>query len=315
MERYVFLLEEGARAVPATLLSACGAENTTVFLPEASPAQRRKALEDATVVFGAPTLEELAVAKRLRWVQMFWAGADRYLHGGFPENVRLTTASGAFGQTIAEHMLAMLFALCRRLPAYLRRGNWQDLGAEKIVTGATALILGAGDIGSQLARRLRGLGVHTIGVCRSCSVPRPGFDCLTTLAEAEAYLPEADFVLCALPSNRETDGWLNARRLELLRTDCVLINTGRGRLIDLERLTQCLNNGKFFGVGLDVTEPEPLPLEHPLWQMERVILTPHVAGVSFGHSNETEEAIWHICQENLCRYRSGETLRNEVIFP
>lgn len=97
---------------------------------------------------------------------MTWAGADRYLHGGFPRGVLLTTASGAFGETIAEHAIGMLLALCRRLPAYARQGNWNDLGSERRVAGGTALIFGAGDLGGCIARRLQAFGVKTFGVCR-----------------------------------------------------------------------------------------------------------------------------------------------------
>lgn len=312
MKKALFLLDEGALRVPERLLSLLPPDCVEVLMPDASAQVRQRAVEEAEIIFGEPDICELGRADSLRWVQMFWAGADRYLRGGFPSGVRLSTASGAFGQTIAEHMLAMLLALCRRLPSYGRRCLWQDLGSEKSLAGGTALIFGAGDIGGNLARRLRALGVHTIGVCRETQRPRDGFDALTDLSGAEAFLSAADFVLCAMPAGAETDDYFDERRIALLRDDCVFINAGRGSIIAQERLTQALKNGKFFGVGLDVTTPEPLPPEHPLWQMERVILTPHVAGVSFGHLAQTEEKIWAICEENLRRYLSGRSLRNEV---
>ena len=302
------------------ILSDCG-ENVPhltedfdlVALPaDAEEALRLRHIADAEVVIGEPTLQELSEAKQLKWVQMTWAGADRYLHGGFPKDVLLTTASGAFGETIAEHALAMLFSLCRRLPAYLKAGKWQDLGSEKRIAGGTALIFGCGDIGTQIAKRLQALGVRTVGVCRAARQPRPYFEALTTLNCAEAFLPEADFILCALPSNEETNGYFDEERLNLCKDDAVLINVGRGGLIDLSVLTALLENGKFFGVGLDVVESEPLPPEHPLWKMPNVILTPHVAGVSFGHLPETEEKIWAICRENLQKYIDGKPLRSLV---
>lgn len=312
MKRVLFLLDEGAAGVPDSLLSLLPPDSFAVLAADAPSAARQRAVEEAEIIFGEPTLPELAAARSLRWVQMFWAGADRYLHGGFPRGVRLTTASGAYGETIAEHMLAMLLALCRRLPAYGRRCDWQDLGSEKRLSGGTALIFGAGDIGGSLARRLRALGVRTIGVCRETQRPREGFDALTSLSGAEVCLPQADFVLCAMPAGAATDGYFDARRIALMRDDCVFINAGRGSIIAQNRLTQALLDGKFFGVGLDVTTPEPLPTDCPLWQMDRVVLTPHVAGVSFGHLPQTEEKIWAICRENLCRYLAGEPLRNEV---
>ena len=285
----------------------------TVALPQnADETERLRRIEDAEVIIGEPSLAELSAAKQLKWVQMTWAGTDRYLRGGFPKDVLLTTASGAFGETIAEHALAMLFSLCRRLPAYQKAGKWQDLGAEKRSAGSTALVYGCGNIGTEIARRLQAMGVHTVGVCRAARNPRAHFEALTTLHCAEVFLPEADFVICALPSNEETDGYFDAERLALCKDDAVLINVGRGSLIDVNALTALLQDGKFFGVGLDVTEPEPLPPEHPLWTMPNVIITPHVAGVSFGHLPETEERIWSICRENLQNYLDGKPLRNLV---
>lgn len=128
--------------------------------------QKTPCLQTAEAVIGEPALEALQDAPQLRWQQMTWAGADRYLHGGFPRGVLLTTASGAFGETIAEHALGMLLAVCRRLPAYARQGSWNDLGSERRVAGGTALIFGAGDLGGSIARRLQAFGVRTIGVCR-----------------------------------------------------------------------------------------------------------------------------------------------------
>ena len=112
--------------------------------------QKTPCLQTAEAVIGEPALEALQNAPQLRWLQMTWAGADRYLHGGFPRGVLLTTASGAFGETIAEHALGMLLAVCRRLPAYARQGSWNDLGSERRVAGGTALIFGAGDLGGSI---------------------------------------------------------------------------------------------------------------------------------------------------------------------
>lgn len=316
MGKYLFLLDQeqwnedlsflpgGKRPVERQVMSSF-----------ASREERLEAVKDAEVIFGEPTMEELRYAQKLCWVQMFWAGADRYQGGGFPKGVRLTTASGAFGETIAEHALAMLFALCRRLPAYGRQRCWKDLGPEKRISGSTALIFGAGDIGGSIARRLKTLGVRTVGVCRSARQPRADFDLLTPLSCGEVFLPEADFIVCALPANGDTAGYFNEERLSLIKDDAVLINVGRGSLIDTNALTETLKKGKFFGVGLDVVAPEPLPEAHPLWNMDNVLLTPHVAGVSFGHDRETEKKIWEICRENLLHYEKGEPLRNEVTLP
>lgn len=314
MRKLLYLLEQTQYCESALPRTPDGF--TCTVLPETATAEeRRNEIADAEVVFGEPTIEELQQAKKLRWVQMFWAGADRYLHGGFPDGVTLTTASGAFGETIAEHALAMLFSLCRRLPDYAKANDWVDLGCEKRITGGTAMIFGCGDIGGEIAKRLKALGLRTIGVCRNAKVPRPSFDALTTLSCAPAFLPEADFILCAMPSNEDTDGFFDETNLSLLKKDAVLINVGRGRLIDTNALTSVLKSGKLFGAGLDVTDPEPLPKNHPLWSCNNVIITPHISGVSFGHLPETERKILDICAENLQHYLKNESLRNTVIVP
>lgn len=286
-------------------------EPTERFLQLAEGFERTEEIEEAEFIVGEPDLDELSKAKKLRWLQMTWAGADRYMNG-FPNHVTLTTASGAFGETIAEHSLAMLFALCRRLPEYARRNDWKDAGCEKQIFGATALIFGAGDIGSAIAKRLKALRVTTIGVCRDIKHERAGFDVRTNLENAAAFLPNADFVFCALPHSEQTQGYFTEENLRLMKDDAVLINVGRGSFIDTQALTKVLQKGHLFAVGLDVVNPEPLPPEHPLWQMKNVIITPHVAGVSMGHLKDTERRIWDICAENLENYLNDKPLRNVV---
>ena len=286
-------------------------EPTEAFLQLAEDFERTEQIEEAEFIVGEPSLNELSKAKKLRWLQMTWAGADRYIDG-FPQNVTLTTASGAFGETIAEHALAMLFALCRRIPEYARRSDWEDAGCEKQIYGGTALIFGTGDIGTAIAKRLKALGVTTVGVCREIKREREGFDIRTNLENSTAFLPTADFVLCALPHNKQTQGYLTEERLRLMKDDAVLVNVGRGSFIDTQALTKVLQEGHLFGVGLDVVHPEPLPPSHLLWQMKNVIITPHVAGVSMGHLKDTEHRIWDICAQNLMNYLNGKPLRNVV---
>ena len=163
-----------------------------------------------------------------------------------------------------------------------------------------------------IARRLQAFGVKTFGVCRQTSPDRPGFDRLVRLDEAETLLPAADFVLGAMPQSPETAGWLSAERLALLPQDAVVVNVGRGSFLDADALARELQSGHLFGAGLDVTDPEPLSAAHPLWSLPNCILTPHVAGLSFGHLPQTEERIWRICAENLERYAAGDPLRNLV---
>lgn len=274
------------------------------------------ALQQAEIIFGEPAPEELSQVQALRWLQLSWAGADRFVPAVRAcGHMTLTNASGAFGVTIAEHACGLLLSLARRLPAYgvqQSRRLWQDLGPEWPLEGRRALILGTGDLGSQLAVRLRAFGMETVGFCRSAAQPRGLFDRYITADSLDEALGQADAVFGCLPATAETAGLLSAARLCTMKKDAILINVGRGSLFRTQDLCAALAQGRFFGVGLDVTQEEPLPPDSPLWCAPRVILTPHVAGVGVGHSPATAEKILKIFLDNLDRYLHGRPLQNVV---
>ena len=272
-------------------------------------------IPDTAAIIGSVYPAWLGDAPQLRWVQVASAGVNPFVGKKLPEGMALTNASGAFGPTIAEHQLSLLLALARRVPAYVRNaenGVWHDFGSEWQVRGKKALILGTGDLGTELAKRLKAFECVITGVCRSDDTPRPPYDRIVRSEALDRELPEADMVFGCLPSTGETRHMLNAERLAAMKEDAILINVGRGDLIDTEALTALLREGRFFGVGLDVTDPEPLPPSHPLWKMENVIITPHVAGISFGHLGDTQSYIWELALDNLARFCSGGELRNKV---
>ena len=273
--------------------------------------EAEKIMAEAEVLIGFVSPALLAGAKNMKLLQATWAGVDA-IAAAVPEGVTMTNASGAFGPVIAEHMVACAMALARLIPAYSRSRRWKDLGCELTFEGKRALILGAGDIGVCTARRLKPFGMTIAGVRRvPRSVPE-GFDEMYTLAELDEQLALADYVFCVLPGTKETAGLLDERRLRLMKKTAVLVNAGRGSLIDTAALEKVLAEGHLFGAALDVTAPEPLPESSPLWDMDNVIITPHVAGIGFGHLPETEKKIADICCENLARYIRGEGLINLV---
>lgn len=286
-----------------------------VYSEEDCPVERQlEVLPEAEIIFGEPQPQLLTQAKPLRWLQISWAGVDSFLPH-LPQGVQFTNASGVYGEVIAEHCMAMLLALARRLPSYLaqqRQGIWADCGTEWTLNDKNILILGAGDLGSQLAQRLQGYGCTIVGLCRRMRAAQPPFDRLITMDELDAELPQADAVIGCLPGTAQTAGLLHADRLAAMKSDSILINVGRGNLIDLDALARLMAAGHLFGAGLDVTSPEPLPRDHPLWQQKNLILTPHVAGVGFGHLLRTEERIWDLFLDNLQRYRTGQPLTNQV---
>ena len=297
--------------------AAAGSTFHVDVLPSnAEPMLRYAGFRTAEVIIGEPLEEELELAPLLKWLQITWAGTDRYTQSGnFPSDITLTNASGAFGVTISEHVISMLLSLCRHLPvyrSYQQRGVAHVVAREKLLYGGTAVIFGAGDIGTEVARRLRIFNMRTIGICRNPRPVHPDFDEIYTLAEADAVLPKADVVVCCLPNTPETRGYFDRERLLKIKSDAVLVNVGRGNLIQTDDLVAVMQDGHLFGAALDVTNPEPLPKGHPLRKMRNVILTPHVAGLSLGGAEATEQMIVGICCDNLRRYIHGEPLCNQV---
>lgn len=270
-------------------------------------------LQSAEVVIGEPNPKLLHTAQNLKWMQITWAGADRYTKD-FPENVILTNASGAFGRIISEYTVGMILAQYKRLHQYYvnqKKKIWADLGAERSLLNKRVLILGTGNVGSTIAQKLQAFGTYNIGINRRGN-PAQHFDETHTLDTVEEYLPTADIVIGALPRTPGTIGLFDYRRMHLMKKDALLVNVGRGTMIvtgDLERL---LDEGWFSGVILDVMDPEPLPESSPLWLHERVLLTPHVSGIGFDHEPVTEAFIWDICRENLRLFAADKPLTHVV---
>ena len=282
-----------------------------------------EAVEKADVIIGEPHPRLLYQKDDLplKWLQMTWAGADLYTRNQrytFPEGVMLTNVAGsAYGHTISQYVVGQILAVTQNLAAYARQQAtkaWNDLGPVMSLEGATVLVFGAGDIGSHVARRLSGFDVaRIVGVCRDTARPREGFDELISLPRAESYLSEADIVVGCIPDESDTAGYFGYRRLKLMKPGSVLVNVGRGNFVDCDALDRVLGEEHLRGAVLDVTNPEPLPIKHPLWRNPRCVLTPHISGGAFGHSDGTEERICQVVCDNLRRYVAGEELAHRVI--
>ena len=271
-------------------------------------------LAQATILLGWVRAADLKKAGKLKWFQTMWAGTDEYEGPGtLPEGVILTSSSGSNSRSVAEHMLASVLALCRRLPEYRdsqREHRWQDEGKMRTLLDSTVLVLGAGHVGAAFGAMCRGLGSHTIGVKRHVSGPVEGFDQVCPLEELDSLLPRADVVALTLPHTPQTVGLMDARRIDLMKEDAILISAGRGSVLDQEALARAMPGGKLWGAALDVTVPEPLPADSPLWDIPNLLLTPHVAG---GMRLEvTRRTCIQMAQDNLRRYLAGEPLVNRV---
>lgn len=281
-------------------------------------------LRDTEVIIGEPDEAELQQAENLKWLQITWAGADKYTK---MQNIRrdfvLTNASGAFGIVISEYVIGSIIALYRSFPAYQKKQRnhvWEKGNSVDTLFGKKVLILGTGDIGKNVAARLRPFGVHITGVKRNVAgikgktdkECKEYFDEIFSIDELDRILPNMDIVTGCLPGTKETAGLFNAARLRTMKKDAVLINVGRGSLIVNDDLVRILSAGHLKGAVLDVSETEPLAEESPLWDMENVILTPHIAGPSFGGDRMTENLIWDICLQNLERFLEGKELCHRV---
>ena len=270
-------------------------------------------LKTVEVVIGEPAPALLDTAKNLKWMQITWAGADRFTRD-FPENVVLTNASGAFGRIISEYTIGMILAQYKRLPEYYvnqKKKVWADLGQERSLLNKKVLILGTGNVGSSIAQKLHAFGTYNIGSNRSGRCPEH-FDECHPVTELDTYLPTTDIVIGALPRTPFTQGLFDYRRMQLIQKDAMLVNVGRGTMIVTKDLEKLLEEGHFSGVVLDVMDPEPLTETSSLWTCDRVLLTPHISGIGFGHEDATEAAIWDICRENLRLYAAGKPLTHVV---
>lgn len=254
-------------------------------------------------------------APRLRWYQSWGAGADwvlRYPHIAATDLI-VTNGSGIHPIPISEHIFAFLFALARGLPHAMRRqveNKWQSLGHHDVfeLAGKTLLLIGVGAIGARTAAVANALGMRVIGVRRDSSLSVPGVERMVGQEALHAVLPDADFVVLTIPLTDETRSMIGAAEFARMKPTAYLVNIGRGGTIDQAALVAALQEGRIAGAGLDVMDPEPLPVDSPLWAMENVIITAHYAGCT----PEYHDRIFAIFLENLRRYQAGEPLRNVV---
>jgi phosphoglycerate dehydrogenase-like enzyme len=264
----------------------------------------RDEVMSAEVIFGFPKKEWVAESPSLRWLQLASHGVDGWL--ALRPDILITTARGVFGVPIAEWAMGAMLMLTRNLHLYRDhqpRALWQERPGAVELFGSTVGIVGLGDIGKELAVRAKAFGCRVLGTRRKLSGSVPGVDAILPLDE---LLPQVDFLVLAIPGTAETRGLITAERLAMLRPGAYLINVGRGNTIDEEAMVEALRSGHLGGAALDVMSVEPLPASSPLWQMEQVILTPHVSG----HSLTSGTRRTDIFCENLRRYVAGQPLLN-----
>lgn len=272
-------------------------------------------LQKAEIILGnLKDPAQLKACRNLKWIQLNNAGTEGYCEPGIlPEGAVLTNSSGAYGLAISEHMIGCLFELRKKLHLYA--GNqllhrWKSEGFVNVIEGSQILVVGLGDIGMAFGRKMKALGCSVKGIRRHMGDAPEWLDGLYPMEELDSLLPEADVVAMSLPGNPSTYHVMDERRIGLLKESAVILNVGRGTAIDTDALCDALYRGRIAGAALDVTDPEPLPPDHPLWDAPNAVITPHVSG---GYSlPETLEQIVDIFSENLRRYGEGKALLNAV---
>ena len=295
-------LTEGQRERIRTAGARHGLEVRFAASPEDS------ALREAEILFGhLPQAAKESTA--LKWICTPYAGVDQFLlPGAFanPEAV-LSNSSGAYGVTISEHTVMVLLEILRRDPEYrgiVARHEWKRGLAVRAIRGSRITLLGTGDIGQETAKRLRAFSPAGLtGVNRSGANPDGLFDRILTKEDWETVLPETDVLIMSLPGTKEAYHMAGRKQLALLPDGAVIINVGRGTVIDQEALAEELRKGRLFA-GLDVFEQEPLGPEDPVWELPNLLITPHTAGnMTLPH---TVERITELFLEDLERWCAGK---------
>jgi phosphoglycerate dehydrogenase-like enzyme len=273
----------------------------------------------AEVAFSSQiTPELLKAAIRLRWIHSHAAGVAGMLS---PEmlasDIQLTNSRGLAGGTVAEHVIAVTLALFRRLPLAIRRQEGRTWAQDEIsappgnrlLRGASVLVIGLGAIGSSTARLMHALGAGVTAIRRRAGAPvPPGVSVVRPPEDLHAELPRADVVVLAAPQTTLTRGMIGHRELVLMKPDAVLVNISRGGLVDEDALADALRVGRIAGAALDVFRHEPLGPDHPLWDVPNLLITPHTSGLRRDHW----DAATDLFAENLRRFEREEALLNVV---
>ena len=271
-------------------------------------------LSSVDAVIGNLPPKRLGTARNLKWIQLGSAGADGYTTPGIlPEGAVLTNASGAYGLAISEHMIACLLFLMKNLGGYAANQaehRWKDCGPVSSVWNSRTLVVGLGDIGGEFAKRMHALGSRVTGIRRHKAQIPEYLDALYTQDRLFDCLKDADVVASCLPGTPGTRRLFGREAFAAMKEGAYFLNVGRGSSVDSLALADALNSGHLAGASVDVTDPEPLPADHPLWDARNILVTPHISGGD--HLYETVERIVGIAADNLNRFVNGLELHNIV---
>jgi phosphoglycerate dehydrogenase-like enzyme len=282
-------------------------------------AGRDPALADADIAYGQPDPDQLLILNRLKWVHLSTAGYTRYDRADLREfatrkKIVITNSSSVFDEPCAQHMLAFMLAAARDFPTacanQLRERRWpQEPIRDRsfLLTGQSVLLLGFGAIARRLLELLQPFRMNIRALRRTPGANEP--ITVHPITDLDRLLPDADHIVNILPAGPSTTRIIDADKFALMKQGAIFYNIGRGTTVDQGALIDVLKSGRLAGAYLDVTDPEPLPPDHPLWTAPNCFITPHTGG---GHFNEFDRNVDHFLA-NLKRFQAGELLRDRII--
>jgi phosphoglycerate dehydrogenase-like enzyme len=305
--------------LPPDMVKELATTAPNVKIVAARGADLAKEIVDADAMVGVQLTPELfKLAKQLKWLHISSAGVEP--HGGqvglFPalidSDVVVTNAKNVYGPQIADHAFAFLLALTRRLNVTIPRQHLEEWPPGRSgmfeLNGKTAVIIGVGGIGSQIAQRANGFGMKVIGVDIRDIPTGNTVQRVVPPDMLDSVLPEANVVFISVPHTKKSEGMMGPHEFDLMKQGSYFIAMSRGAIFSHAGLVKALDSGRLAGAGLDVTDPEPLPKGDPLWKFPNVVITPH----SSGGSDNLQARLDHIVGENIRRFGAGLPLLNVV---
>ena len=288
------------------------------FVFETNNSRIHELIKDAEIficdgkLFNSKLTDIIKINKGLKWIQMCSAGVDHVTEANLPKHIRISRGGGIRNSPVAEHVIGMLYSLLRRIHHCeddRKNKLWKNEFHSKrvdVIEGKRVLILGFGEIGETIYYKVTALGMNAIGI--STKSKKINNIKVKSINSLYSELQKSDILVMSLPKNISTNNIIGNAEINIMKKGSYIINVGRGNTLDLEAVYNALENEHLSGVALDVTEPEPLPTDHPLWTLPNVLITPHIAG----ESPNSTDMIYKLINTNIKFYLAGKKLKYEI---
>lgn len=286
------------------------------FVVSNSKETTQEMVDNCDILVGNPSSNINLNNPNLKAVLLNSAGSDYYIQDGILNKAtKLANASGGYGKAIAEHTIGMMLALNKNFKTYINNMNnhlWQGIPGGKEIYQSTVAIVGLGDIGYEIAKRLKAFDCKIIGLKRTMAPTPKDVDELYTIDKLDEVLPQVDYVISCLPQSKQTINLFNQERMMKMKQDAMLVNIGRGSAINTADLKAVLKSGHLYGTALDVIDPEPFYSDDDIWDIDNLLITPHVSGGFEWDS--VRKYFTALTIRNINHVINNEPLENEVDF-